>query len=301
MTEPAKGLIALVAANVIWGLSPIFYKALDHVPPPELLAHRTVWSLVFFGALLALQGRLQELARAGRGPGAAWKLVASAGLISINWGLFIWAVQVGRTVETSLGYYILPIIAVALGMVVFRERAEPAKLVAFACAVLAVTVLTYGLGVVPWVPLILAVSFAIYAMIKRVTATGPVVSVTAEVVILTPFALGWLAFVHGQGDGAFGTAAWDTALLVASGPVTAVPLFLFSYASRRIGFGTLGLAQYINPTLQFLVAWLLFVEPVTIWHAVALPLIWFGLGVYSWAALSRERAARKPSVSAPTL
>jgi chloramphenicol-sensitive protein RarD len=300
MSDATKGFLALIAANVIWGFSPIYYKELSAVPALELLSHRTLWSLVFFGAILALQGRLGAIPAAARGRHAALKLLVGAGLISINWGLFIWAIQVERAVETSLGYYIFPLISVILGMAVFREGAQPGKIVAFCLAMGAVGVLTYGLGAAPWVSLVLAISFAGYSVIKKTTATGPTVSVTAEVLIMTPFALGWLMVVHAGGAGQFGASWHDTVLLIFSGPLTAAPLILFSYASRRMGLATLGLVQYLNPTLQFLVAVLIFLEPVTRWHGIALPLIWVALAVYSVEALARERAARKAGNSAST-
>jgi len=296
--------VAVIAANVIWGLSPLYYRELAHVPPLEVLSHRTLWSLVFFGAVLALQARLVELPQATRGRGALVKLIVSACLISFNWGVFIWAIQVGRTVEASLGYYIFPVISVVVGMAVFREGMHVGKLIAFALACAAVGVLTYGLGTAPWVSILLALSFAGYGVIKRTTATGPTVSVTAEVVILSPLAVVWLVAVHmgaiGEGGGAFGLSTRETLLLMGSGPLTAAPLILFSYASRRLGFATLGLMLYLNPTLQFLVASLIFAEPITRWHAIALPLIWVALAIYSVEAVARDRAARKSATNAST-
>ncbi|MEL7115467.1 MAG: EamA family transporter RarD [Pseudomonadota bacterium] len=310
MTDSLKGFFALVAASVIWGLSPIYYKALAHVPPIEVLSHRTLWSLVFFGSVLAFQARLFDVGRAFKGRNAALKLMLSAMLISFNWGVFIWSIQVGRTVEASLGYYIFPLISVVVGMIVFREGWQAGKLIAFGLACAAVIVLTVGLGAAPWVSIALALSFAAYGVIKKTSETGPTVGVTAEVVLLAPFALAWLAWLHlglgqtGASDvagGAFGTSMRDTLLLIFAGPITAAPLILFSYASRRLRFATLGLVLYLNPTLQFLVAVFIFTEPLTLWHGIALPLIWLGLAVYTVSLYASERASRRSDISSSTL
>lgn len=292
MQDSLKGLLALIAANVIWGLAPIFYKELSHVPPVELLCHRSLWSLVFFGAIVALQGRLGQVRTAFQGRLALPRVMIAATLISFNWGMFIWSIQVERAVEASLGYYIFPLISVLIGSLFFAEGWQRSKVIALALASGAVGVLTLGLGAAPWVALLLAISFACYGVLKRATPTGPVLSVTAEVTLLGPIVLAWLIWVHASGGGVFGGSVFDTALLMLSGPLTATPLILFSYASRRLGFGTIGLVQYLNPTLQFGVAVLIFAEPFTRWHAIALPLIWAALAIYSAGLLwSASRSA----------
>jgi len=298
----------MLGAFTIWGLSPVFYKLLDHVPPLEVLSHRTLWSGVFFGALLMLQGRL----------GAVWALLAqwsglrvvllASVMISVNWFFFIYAIQVGRTVETSLGYYIYPLVSVLFGMLFFAERLSPISLLAVVLAALAVAVLTVGLGAAPWMSLVLAVSFAIYGVIKKRAVAGPVVSVTAEVMLLVPLAAVWLLGVHlagwsgltGRTLGAFGGSLSDSLLLMLAGPLTATPLILFSYASRRVSMATIGLVQYLNPTLQFLIATLIFFEPFTPWHTVAFPLIWAAVLLYSLDLMRQERASRRASVRAAT-
>ena len=300
MTSVAKGLAALIGANLIWGLAPIFYKWIDHIPATEVLCHRTLWSAVFFGCVLALQRRLTEIPRAFRSGSSRIRLLIGAALISVNWGLFIWAIQVERALEASLGYYIFPLVSVLIGVFVFGEGWGRAKVIAFTLASLAVAVLTFGLGALPWVALVLAFSFGGYSWVKKTTQIGPVVSVTAETVILTPFALAWLAVIHlGQG-GAFGGTQNDMILLILSGPLTATPLILFSYASRRLQLSTVGLVQYMNPTLQFLVAVLVFAEPFTQWHAIAVPMIWVALAIYTAQALAADRLARRAAKAAST-
>ena len=301
-------MAAMVGATVIWGLSSMYYKALAHVPPLEVLAHRTLWSLVFFGLLLAGRGRLGELGRLLASRRSLGRVALAALAISLNWGMFIYSIQVGHAVEASLGYYIFPLVAVLLGAALFGERLGPVKALAVALAVLAVTVLTLGLGVAPWVSLWLALTFALYGVVKKRLAAGATVSVTGEVTLLAPLALVWLWGVHTQGwtgltgrnVGAFGRDLGDSLLLMFSGVLTAMPLILFTTASRSLRFGTVGVMQYINPSLQFAVAALVFAEPVTRWHWIAFPLIWAAVALYSVDTLAQQRAARRRSVSVAT-
>lgn len=287
----------MVIACVVWGLSGIYYKALSAVPPIEVLAHRTLWSLVFLGAVLALQGRLLVLfdTLRGREIGA---LAVSALMISINWFAFIWSVQRGHAVEASLGYYIFPLVAVALGVLVFGERMRRAQMVAIALAALGVAVLGWELGAAPWVALLLAGTFGFYGLIKKRITAGPIVSVAAEVALLLPFVFGLIAAKHfglfglPPGSNAFGADLRQSALLAFSGVLTGGPLMLFSYATQRVRLATVGLVQYVNPTLQFAVAVLVFGEPFTHAHALAFPLIWAALAVYSAASL---RGAADPA------
>ncbi|MFP4406672.1 EamA family transporter RarD [Rhodosalinus sp.] len=302
MGEPARGVASMVAACTIWGLSALYYKLLDHVPPLEVLAHRTLWSFAFFAVVLGLRGRLRMLFAAIDRPGKAVRILAAAFFISCNWFLFILSVQTGHVTEASLGYYIFPLVAVLLGFVVFGERLGRAQWMAVALAAAAVLVLTLGNGVAPWIALALAATFGLYGLMKKRLAVGPVVSVTAEVLLLSPVALAVL-WVYQRDGGAYGASLGDSLLLMLSGPLTAVPLMLFAYAARRVTYVTVGLVQYLNPTLQFLVAVAIFGEPFGAYDAIAFPLIWTALAIYSLATLSRERAARRavtPSSADPT-
>lgn len=293
MTEAGKGVAAMVTACTIWGLSALFYKLLDHIPPLEVLAHRTLWSLVFFAGVLLLQRRLRELPGVLAAPRQALLLAFGAMMITVNWFCFINSVQIGRAVEASLGYYIFPLASVLLGAIFFRERLGRAQLAAVALAALAVVLLTYGLGVAPWISLLIATTFGLYGVAKKTLTIGPVVSVTAEVAVLAPVAIGFLYYVHSGGAGHYGASAYDSALLMASGPLTATPLILFSYATRRLMLASIGLLQYINPTFQFLVAVLVLGEVFSLWHAIAFGLIWVALAIYSTAVWRQDRAARR--------
>jgi len=279
----------MAAACTIWGLSPLFYALLSHIPPMEVLAHRTLWSLVIFAGILALQGRLAELPAALSTRRRFLLVALSTAMISVNWFLFIYAVGVGRTVEASLGYYIYPLVAVAIGAVVLREGLGALQAVAVALAAGAVLILTVGLGAPPWISLTLATTFGVYGLLKRWVTAGPVVSVTSEVLLFLPLALGYLIWLASEGG--LNLSPGDMALFVASGPMTAVPLILFSYAAKRVRMATVGLIQYLNPSLQFAVAVLILNEVITVWHMIAFPVIWAALTLYSVATLRGPRRA----------
>ncbi len=311
MTEGRKGVLAMAATATIWGLSSIFYKALGNAgaQPVEVLCHRTLWSVVFFVVVLAVQGRTDEIRGLLARPKLVMVLALSATMIAANWFLFIAAVEGGHALESSLGYYIFPLLAVALGYVFLGERFSMVQSLAIGLAVLAVGVLTLGLGVPPWTALAIAATFAAYGLIKNRLALGPVISVFVETLLLSPLAVLWLWALHAGvvsdlglhgGKGVFGRDVATSAMLAFSGPLTGGPLVLFSYAARRIPYATLGLVQYLNPTLQFAVAVAIFGEPFTRWHAIAFPLIWGGLALYSWESWRQERE-RSRSISPGTV
>jgi chloramphenicol-sensitive protein RarD len=297
MREPVKGVLAMVTCCTIWGLSAIYYKLLEHIPPIEILAHRTLWSLAFFAFVLIVQGRFHMLVSAVGARRSAAVIGAAALLISLNWFTFITSIQLGKAVEASLGYYIFPLVSVIMGAIVFKERLGRIQIMAVLLAGLAVTTLTAGLGVAPWIALVLAVSFGLYGVVKKGLSVGPVVSVTAEVLMLAPIAIAVLGFVHGQGGGTFATNWQDSLLLAFSGILTGLPLILFSYATKRVMLSTIGLVQYLNPSLQFLVATLIFGEAFSVWHAIAFGMIWTALALYTTSALHQDRVARRAAMS----
>ena len=297
MREPVKGVLAMVTCCTIWGLSAIYYKLLEHIPPIEILAHRTLWSLVFFALVLIVQSRFHMLISAVGTRRSAAVIGAAALLISLNWFTFITSIQLGKAVEASLGYYIFPLVSVIMGAIVFKERLGRVQVLAVMLAGLAVVTLTTGLGVAPWIALVLAMSFGLYGVVKKGLSVGPVVSVTAEVLILSPIAIVVLALAHGQGGGTFATNWQDSLLLAFSGILTGLPLILFSYATKRVMLSTIGLVQYLNPTLQFLVATLIFREAFSVWHAIAFGMIWTALALYTTSALRQDRAARRAVIS----
>ncbi|WP_386681285.1 EamA family transporter RarD [Loktanella sp. R86503] len=287
-----QGVLALILACTVWGLSPLYYHLLAHVPPLEVLCYRTIWSLIFLGALLAAQGRLGLVIAALRVRRTMMLIVASAITISLNWFGFIYSISIGNALEASLGYYIFPLVAVVLGWLVFRESLSRAQIAAVLLAAVAVTVLTLGLGVAPWIALALALTFGAYGVLKKGLDLGGVVSVTAEVAVLAPLALLWLVF-RGTEVGNHAINWPDMALLALSGLLTGVPLILFSFATRRLRLSTVGLLQYLNPTLQFGCAVLFFGNVLTLWHAIAFPIIWTALALYSVTTIAADRRARR--------
>lgn len=305
--SPRGAAGAIVLACCIWGLSPFYYRELSHVPPLETLAHRTIWSLVFFLGLSLATGRGPRLIAALTTRGELRALALAAAMVSANWALFIWAVGSGRIAESALGYYIFPLMMAGLGALVHGERFSPRQKVAMGIAAAATGVLALGLGAPPWVSLALAGTFALYGLIKKSVAAGPVVSVTVEVILLAPLALIWLAGAHlagwsdfsGAAPGAFLRDPVDTAMLAASGALTGAPLALYSSASRGLPLSTVGLIAYLNPTLQVGVA-LATGEVPTIWHMIAFPMIWGALALWSVEALRRDRrrGARRGATAA---
>lgn len=291
------GVLAILATCFIWGLSPLYYALIPHLPVTDIMAHRVIWSLVFFLAILVVQRRLPVLRQALTNKSELGWLIPAAFLVSINWTVFIYSIHVQRVTQSSLGYYIYPLVAVLLGYVIFRERLSALQWLAVGLATIAVVVLTSGIGELPWISLLLATSFAGYGVMKKKVSAGPVVSVTVEVVILTPIALIWLLAFARNSDLDPGTLG----LLILSGPLTAGPLVLFSFAAKRLRYTTIGLVLYLNPTLQFLVAVLAFAEPFGTVHLIAFPLIWTALGVYSASTILQDRRARRASTSASTV
>ena len=298
MSETQKGIWAMIGACTIWGLSPLYYKMLAHIPPLEVLAHRTLWSFLLFAAILALRGRLHEARTALADRRRVGLFLLASAAISTNWFFYIMSIQIGHATEASLGYYIFPLVAVLIGRFGFGERLAGAQWLAVGLAALAVGGLTWGLGVAPWISLILACTFGAYGAVKKYLPVGPMVSVTIEILFFLPVGLTMLAIQNGSGQGAFGRALWDSTLLVFSGPLTATPLILFSAAARRVPMATVGILQYLNPTLQFFCAVVVFGEPFTFWHRVAFVLIWAALAVFSVSALRQDRASRRVAMAA---
>jgi len=285
-----SGLVAALGAFLIWGLFPLYLKPLSGVPAMQILAHRIVWCCLLVFAWLAWRGELASVRRALADPGTRLRLVASAALISVNWLVYVWAVTNGQVVEASLGYFINPLLNVVLGVLVLKERLNRAQWVAVTLAALGVAYLTAFAGRPPWIALVLAASFATYGLIRKVVAVESVPGLATETLLLTPFALGWLFWCEAQGSGALGhSSVGINALLVGSGLATALPLALFAFGARLIPYSTLGILQYVGPTLQFLIGVLVFGEPFPRARAIGFVLIWAALAVYAADSLWRSR------------
>jgi chloramphenicol-sensitive protein RarD len=263
-------------------------KALSSVPVLEVLAHRVIWSVPVAGAILVWLGRTSDLMAALRSPRMIGMAALTAGLISINWAIYVWSIQSGQALEAALGYYINPLFSVFLGAVLLKERLSRPQWAAIALAALAVLVLTYEAGRVPFVALGLTVSWGIYAYLKKRLPLGPNQGFMLEVLILSPLALGWVAWIAARGEMVFLTDGKITLLMLLAGVVTAVPLMLYANGAKLLRLSTIGILQYIAPTMIFLTAVFVFGEPFGTARAIAFPMIWAALLIYTGSMLRRK-------------
>jgi chloramphenicol-sensitive protein RarD len=284
------GLLYGIAAYTLWGVMPLYLKLLGHVPAVEVLAHRILWSAALLIVVVVALKRGAAI-RAAASPRVLLYLAASALLISVNWLVYIWAVNNAHVLEASLGYFINPLVNVALGLVVLREPIRRVQGYAVALAALGVAAMALSGAAGLWISVTLALSFGTYGLIRKVVAIDALGGLLVETLILAPFAAGALVWAHGGDGGAWGREGSTDALLAFAGVVTAVPLLLFASAARRLRYATVGLLQYIGPTLAFLQAVLLFGEPLRPVHFVTFTLIWAGCGLYAWDSVRGSRQA----------
>jgi len=292
------GVLYGVAAYLAWGFVALYFKAVAHVVPLEVLAHRIVWSLALLAVVLTAQGRWGAAWRATRSRPVLLALGGSTLLIAFNWLVFIWCVAGGRVLEASLGYYINPLVNILLGFVFLGERLRRMQLVAVALAFVGVAYLTVQFGSLPWLGLALAFSFGFYGLLRKVAPVDAFTGLTVETSLLAPLALGYLLCLGASGSGVFGVVSrGQDALLAASGLVTAIPLLCFAAAARRLRLSTVGFLQYIAPTGQFLLAVIAFGEPFGRAHWISFGCIWTALAIYTTDALLRRPAASQPRYS----
>jgi chloramphenicol-sensitive protein RarD len=290
MREARKGLAAAAAAFTAWGLFPLYFRPLQAVSAFQVIAHRVVWSFLIVLGFVALRGELKEVRAALAERRVVLRLALSATLISVNWLVYVWAVAHDHVVDASLGYFINPLVNVLLGIVLLAERLNPAQWTAVALASTGVAYLTSVTGHLPWISLTLAFSFASYGLIRKVVQVEALPGLAAETLLLLPCAIAYLLWCEAAGRAALGHSprAIDV-LLIGSGPLTAIPLFLFAYGARRIPYSTVGLLQYIAPSLQLACGVLAFHEPFERTHAPGFALIWTALVIYAGDGLWRAR------------
>ncbi|MBN9222633.1 MAG: EamA family transporter RarD [Mesorhizobium sp.] len=287
-----RGFLLALGAYFLWGLLPFYMKAVAHLPLAEVISHRILWSVPIAAAVLVWAGRTADFKAVIRSPKSIAMAALTAVLISVNWGIYVWAISVDRTVETALGYYINPLVVVVVGAVMLGEKLDRLQIAAVALAAIAVTVLTIEGGKLPWVSLALALSFAAYGFFRKTLPIGPSQGFLLEVLLLSVPALCYIVYLIATGQDHFiSSTAGDTALLLGCGPVTAVPLLLFAFGAKLLRLSTIGIMQYIAPTMVFLIAVLIFDEPFGTAQAVAFALIWAALAVYSWSMLASARKA----------
>lgn len=294
----SKGAMYAVGAYISWGLLPIFWKSLQHVPAGEILAHRIAWALVVALVLVTLRQHWGGMLRALRSPRTLLTFAATALLLSLNWFLYIWAVNDGHIVETSLGYFINPLVNVALGVLFLKERLRVGQAVAVVVALAGVLYLTVLYGAPPWIALALALSFGAYGLLRKTAALEALEGFALETLLMAGPAIAYLVFLGSTGGGVFGhTDPLTTTLLISSGLITAVPLLLFATGARQITMTTLGLLQYIAPSMQFVLGVTLYGEAVTPQRLVGFGIVWLALAIYSAEGLLRANR-RSPVLAA---
>jgi chloramphenicol-sensitive protein RarD len=280
-----RGFAFALTAYLLWGLLPFYMKAVAHIPAIEVLAHRILWSVPVAGVVLLALGRTADIRAALRSPRTLAMAAVTAALITVNWGTYVWAIAVDRAVETALGYYINPLVTVALGAVLLGERLNRLQLVAVGLAAVAVIILALDQGGVPWVSLVLAFSFAFYGYLRKTLPIGPSQGFFLEVLILTAPALAYVIWLEARGVGHL-TAAWgDFWLLAFAGPATAIPLIFYAFGAKLLRISTLGVMQYIAPTMIAAIAVFAFHEPFGPARLLAFGLIWAALALYTWSML----------------
>ncbi len=286
----ARGLAAALCAFLMWGLLPLYLKLLHAVPVLQFTAHRMVWGCLFGAGLLAARGESAQLRSALADPQTRNRLCLSAALIAINWTLFMWGIATHHVVEVSLGYFIAPLVNVALGVVVFRERLNRTQYLAVVIATAGVLYLSWTTGRPPWLSLGLALSFGVYSLVRKVAKVEALPGFTGETLLLLPGAAGYILWCEFSGAGAMGEIGLGmNALLLLGGPLTAIPLVLFAVGARRIPLSTIGVLQYIAPSFQLLCAVMIFEEPFTGPRVVGFALIWAALAIYGLDSLLANR------------
>ena len=287
------GSIGAVSAFLLWGLLPLYWKPLQHVPAYEILCHRIFWSMVVTVLALVFMGRIKEVLAALCNGRTLRMLLLSSALITANWFLYIWAVTHNFVLETSLGYYITPLINALLGMLFLRERLDRFQIVAVSLATAGVLNQLIGYAGFPWVALVLATTFGCYGLVRKVVQVESLPGLCIETLIVSVPAGAYLLWLVFQGTGALGAISWKTdLLLLGSGPATTMPLVLFAFAARRIMLTSLGIFQFIAPTCAFMLGVFVFHEPFTSTHRVTFILIWSAVAIYAYGAVYASRKHR---------
>lgn len=294
--DTPRGFAFALAAYLLWGFLPFYMKAVAHIPAVEVVAHRVIWSVPIAGLVLILLGRTRDISIALRTPRTLLMAVVTAALITVNWSIYVWSIGAGRALETALGYYINPLFSIFLGAVLLKESLDGRQKVAIALAIVAVALLAWESGGVPWVSVGLALSWGFYAFFKKSLPVGPNQGFFLEVMMLTPPAIAFIIYTESSGVGHFGdTGIGDVLLLLGCGVVTAVPLMIYANGAKLLRLSTIGIMQYIAPTMIFVIAVFIFREPFGPTKLVAFMLIWTALAVYS-SSLLRSRKARRAAV-----
>lgn len=291
------GLLAAALSYALWGLFPLYFHQVAEVPALEIVLHRSVWSLVFVLGLLTVLRRWAWVKDVVKQPRTLLVFAASALLLSTNWLVYVWAVNNGRVMEASLGYFINPLVNVALGMLFLHEKLRPAQRWALGVAAAGVAWLTWTAGLPPWIALALALSFGLYGLLRKTAPLGALEGLALETALLAPLAVPALAWLSSHGGALAGASGSTWAWLLFAGPLTAIPLLLFAHGARRVTMATLGLLQYLAPTIQFALAVWVFHEPLKPERLIGFVLIWIALALYSAESLWRLRRPASPAAA----
>jgi chloramphenicol-sensitive protein RarD len=288
--EARRGALAATGCYLLWGIVPLYWRQLASIDAVELIAHRHVWSLLVLLLAVSLQGGFGAIATVLRSPRGVVLHLLSAALLTVNWLVYVHAVNTGRVIECSLGYFLVPLVNVLVGRFVLHERMRGLQWAAIACAALGVGLLVGTFGEVPLVALALAASWGAYSLMRKRSVLPALPALSVETMLLLPLAVGWLLYCEQQGRGALGRVDMGMHLLLLSaGVVTAVPLFLFAYGAQRIRLSTLGLLQYVSPSVQLLLGVVVYDEPFPVARAISFAWIWAGLALYSVDGLLQAR------------
>ncbi len=288
--EATKGVLYGLAAYTMWGSFPLYFALFGGVPAYEVLLHRVIWSCVFLAIVISVLKRWQPVTTALAHPEKLGYVLGCALFIALNWGVYIYAVETRHVLQASLGYFLTPLVNVAMGMLILRETISRLQGVAIGLATVAILYQLFLLGVVPWITLVLAFSFGTYGLFRKKVELDGLSGLFVETLLLLPVALLALALLSSYDRSHFTGDTSMTLLLISSGIVTAIPLLAFAGAARRLRLATVGFLMYINPTIQFLIALLVFNEPLSTEKLMSFVMIWVALGIYSWSAwMGRER------------
>lgn len=293
-----NGIVAAIGAYTMWGILPVFWKTINHIPATEILCHRVVWSLLFVALILSLRRHWNWIGRAVRNPVILVTFFGTACILALNWVTYIWAVNSNFVVEASLGYFINPLVSVVLGVLFLKERLRPWQWLSISLALIGVLYLTFSYGRFPWIALTLAFTFGFYGLLRKTAALQALEGLAFEMAVLFLPALGYLFYLESSGRAAFGHEMTTVSvLLAATGIITALPLLLFAYGARRIRLSTVGILQYIAPTLQFILGVFVYRESFPASRFVGFVIIWAALAIYTLESIVRFRGRK--SVASP--
>lgn len=290
MTSARAGFFFALSAYILWGFMALYWKTTEHIDPIEVTVHRALWSLPTAAIVLFALGRTNDIIPTLKSPRKVGILFFTSVLITFNWGVFIWAVTVERTLEAAFAYYVNPLLTIFLGYIILGERFSRLRFIAILIAAVAVCYLTYANGQLPFLSIALAGSFAIYGLIRKTVDVGPAQGFFVEVLLISPFALGYFLWLESLGHGMFFSGANNWLLLILAGPATAAPLILYAMGAKRLPLSTIGIMQYIAPSIIFLISIFIFGEELRSELLIAFIMIWTALVLYSWSIFKKEKS-----------